>query len=262
MAQNNSGRRFRINGIFHKESMSVFALDCSPRSPSWPLTASSHWQPAHSWCHTSKGKWGLPSPCWMMPCSCNARHSSSPLRRLSASPFWRSQSINWQPGKERWYATPCSSLSCRMELLSPMRLKTHEPRKHTSDASWHANYKLLEEAFQHTKSSDRSLLCCCVWKFNPSLLIIVVCVCDHDYDWQYASRSAVPAQTRENQHITNSSSYCSYNRCPRMKIFTSVLKGNVPSSLRKRYSSLASLNTGLLSQTEKRQHTVSNKFWR
>lgn len=56
-------------------------------------------------------------------------------------------------------------------------------------------------------------------------------------------------------------SYCSYSRCPRMKIFTSVLKGNVPSSLRKRYSSLASLNIGLLSQTKKRPHTVSNQFW-
>lgn len=49
--------------------------------------------------------------------------------------------------------------------------------------------------------------------------------------------------------MTDSSSYCSYSHCPRMKTFTSLLKGNVPSSLRKRYSSLASLNTGLLSQT-------------
>lgn len=49
--------------------------------------------------------------------------------------------------------------------------------------------------------------------------------------------------------MTDCSSYCSYSHCPRMKTFTSLLKGNVPSSLRKRYSSLASLNTGLLSQT-------------
>jgi len=83
-----------------------------------------HWQPAHSRCQTSKGvNEGLPSPCWMMPCSCNARHSSRPRHRLSASPFWRSQSISWQPAKERWYATACSSLSCRMDFLSPMRLK-------------------------------------------------------------------------------------------------------------------------------------------
>lgn len=60
------------------------------------------------------------------------------------------------------------------------------------------------------------------------------------YDWQ-----PTDFQCKHN------SSYCSYSRCPRMKIFTSVLKGNVPSSLRKRYSSLASLNTGLLSQTKK-----------
>lgn len=49
------------------------------------------------------------------------------------------------------------------------------------------------------------------------------------------------------------STYCSYSRCPLMKIFTSVLKGNVPSSLRKRYSSLASLKTCLWSQTRKIQ---------
>lgn len=111
-----------LMGCFTKSWWVYFALDCE--SPSWPPTASRLWLPAHSWCHrpTSKGKWGSLSPCWMMPCSCNARHRSSPWRRLSASPFCRSQSINWQPGKERWYATPCSSLSCRMEFLSPMRL--------------------------------------------------------------------------------------------------------------------------------------------
>lgn len=56
--------------------------------------------------------------------------------------------------------------------------------------------------------------------------------------------------------MTNSSSYCSYSLCPLMKIFTSVLKGNVPSSLRKRYSSLASLIAGLLSQTKKRPDKI------
>lgn len=49
--------------------------------------------------------------------------------------------------------------------------------------------------------------------------------------------------------MTKWGSYCSYSHCPRMNTFTSLLKGNVPSSLRKRYSSLASLYTGLLSHT-------------
>lgn len=61
-------------------------------------------------------------PCWRMPCSSRALHSSSPCLRLGTSPFCSSQSMSWQPGKERWYATPLSSRSWRMESLLLMRL--------------------------------------------------------------------------------------------------------------------------------------------
>lgn len=142
-------------------------------------------------------------PCWMMPCSSKARHSSTPWRRLSTSPLWSSQSMRWQPGKERLYATPCSSLSCRMEFLSPTRLKPQQKHRWTASQS-DANL-----------SAPHPQMC----PPPPS-------------SW---------------------STYCSYSRCPLMKIFTSVLKGNVPSSLRKRYSSLASLKTCLWSQTRKIQ---------
>ncbi len=50
-------------------------------------------------------------------------------------------------------------------------------------------------------------------------------------------------------------SYCSHSLCPRMKILTSMLKGNVPSSFLNLYKYLASLNMGHLS------HTIKMKRW-
>lgn len=142
-----------------------------------PLTANSFLVP-----HIKGAKWGCSSPCWMMPCSCNARHSSSPWRRLSASPFWRSQSISWQPGKEHWYATPCSSLSCRMEFFSPMRLKTQIwKQRQKSDASTCKLLFLNARERQSYQYRSIRLLCCSVWNCNQSVNHIGVC--DHDKDW-------------------------------------------------------------------------------
>jgi len=55
-------------------------------------------------------------------------------------------------------------------------------------------------------------------------------------------------------------SYCSYSLCPRMKILTSMLKGNVPSSFLNLYKYLASLNTDHLSHTIKMRKMVKYKL--
>lgn len=89
----------------------TIALDC--KSPSWPPAASRDWQPAYSWCHTPKSKWGSPltvlNDAMLLQCAAQLQ-SFMPALCLSVL----KEPVNQQAARKR-------ALICNPMLLSQLQ---------------------------------------------------------------------------------------------------------------------------------------------